>query len=352
MDSAMCRRSVAAASLIIACIVSSGRVSATPAPPQSPGSALPRPAHVVIVIEENRSAPDIVGNEKLPNIQQLIAQGALFNNSRAITHPSLPNYFALFAGMTNQDGDHCSDKPIDAAGDLPVPAGLSARMPTLASELVAAQHTFTGFAESLPQPGYVGCYGRGGPLFSAYFKRHVPWAFFTRAGHTGEAQADTNHYVLDDAVNQPWDAFPSQGQYEKLPTVSMVVPNLRNDMHGTAIGETPDQLEKRADEWLGRNIMPLVAWAEDPRNNTLVIITWDESDRLAGRPDTNSIATIFAGAMIRHGSYSQVITHYNVLATIEDFYRLPRLGNSASVDAIANCWIEDTAGPIRPPSKL
>jgi hypothetical protein len=138
----------------------------------------------------------------------------------------------------------------------------------------------------------------------------------------------------------------------KLPTVSMVVPNVRHDMHGTAIGETPDQLERSADEWLGRHVMPLVAWADDPRNNTLVIVTWDESDRLAGRPDTNSIATIFAGAKIRHGTYAQVIAHYNVLATIENFYRLPRLSNSAGVEAIANCCTEHTAGPIGPPSKL
>src|SRR5207253_4556436 len=145
-------------------------------------------------IEENRDFDGILGDQHLPVIHQMIAGGALFTDSRAVAHPSLPNYFALFTGKTNSDGDHCSDKPIDAAGDLPVNAGLAARMPTLGSELAVAHRSFTGYAESLPAAGYVGCYGRGGSLFSAYYKRHAPWAFFTKAGHPGEVVKDLNHY--------------------------------------------------------------------------------------------------------------------------------------------------------------
>ena len=113
-------------------------------------------------------------------------------------------------------------------------AGLAARMPTLGSALIAAHRTFVGYAESLPQPGYVGCYGRGGPLFSAYLKRHVPWAFFTKAGHPGEIKKDVDHYLLDDALHQPFDAFPKPGHYDDLPTVSFVVPNMLHNTHGYA----------------------------------------------------------------------------------------------------------------------
>jgi acid phosphatase len=297
----------------------------------------PPPKHIVIVIEENRDEAEIEGNKRLTNFQALIAAGALFVNARGVTHPSLPNYFALFAGKTNTDADSCSDHATDAAGDLPMPSGLVARMPTLASELAAAHLTFTGFAESLPRPGYVGCYGRGGSLFATYYKRHVPWAFFTKAGHPGEAANDPQHYLLDDSVNQPWSAFPSTSRYDELPTVSIVVPNLKHDMHGAFI-ETHATLNAAADAWLGSNIVPLVKWARDPNNNTLVIVTWDESDRHPHRPDANDIATIFAGSMVRPGIDVEPITHYSVLATIEDFYGLPRLGNSAGAEAIGDCW--------------
>ena len=63
-------------------------------------AALPTPAHVVVVVEENRSAAGIIGNKSAPYINSLATDGALMTQSFAITHPSEPNYLALFAGDT------------------------------------------------------------------------------------------------------------------------------------------------------------------------------------------------------------------------------------------------------------
>jgi hypothetical protein len=41
---------------------------------------------------------------------------------------------------------------------------------------------------------------------------------------------------------------------------------------------------------------------------------------------------------VKPGKYSEKINHYNVLRTIEDMYRLPHLGNSASATPITNVW--------------
>jgi acid phosphatase len=301
--------------------------------------ALPAaPKHIVIIFEENRDVDAIIGSKRLPVIHSMIAAGTLFTHSRAVTHPSLPNYFAIFTGTTNSDGDHCSDKPTDSVGDLPVNAGLSARMPTLASELASVHRTFVGYAESLPSPGYVGCYGGGGSLFSIYYKRHVPWAFFTKAGHPGEEAKDVDHYLLDDSVNQTFDAFPKPGHYDDLPTVAMVTPNVKNDMHGTPLGNNEEGLDVHADQWLGNNIMPLVQWASDPKNDTLVILTWDEADKRAGRPDTNDIVTVFVGSMVRAGTDPEPITHYSVLSTIERFYGLAPMTENDKAVPIVGCW--------------
>src|SRR5438105_2474857 len=65
------------------------------------GSMIPgvaSPAHVVIVIEENRSYSEIIGSSSAPYINSLASQGALFTQSFAVTHPSEPNYLAFFSG--------------------------------------------------------------------------------------------------------------------------------------------------------------------------------------------------------------------------------------------------------------
>jgi hypothetical protein len=42
----------------------------------------------------------IIGNSNAPYINSLATSGALFTNSFAVTHPSQPNYLALFSGST------------------------------------------------------------------------------------------------------------------------------------------------------------------------------------------------------------------------------------------------------------
>ena len=58
------------------------------------------PSHVVVVIEENHSYDQIIGNADAPFINKLAAEGALFTDAHAIRHPSQPNYLALFSGST------------------------------------------------------------------------------------------------------------------------------------------------------------------------------------------------------------------------------------------------------------
>src|SRR5437879_11560491 len=74
----------------------------TSAPAVRPAAnALPTPAHIVVVMEENHSFSDIIGNtSQAPYFNQLASEGAELTSSYAITHPSEPNYMALFAGST------------------------------------------------------------------------------------------------------------------------------------------------------------------------------------------------------------------------------------------------------------
>ena len=60
-------------------------------------SAVPRYDHVLMVIMENHSAQNIIGNPAAPYINSLATSGASMTQSFAITHPSQPNYIALFS---------------------------------------------------------------------------------------------------------------------------------------------------------------------------------------------------------------------------------------------------------------
>src|SRR6476469_1662544 len=61
---------------------------------------MPAYDHIVVVVEENHSFGEIIGNPQAPYINSLANSGALLTNYHAITHPSQPNYLALYAGRT------------------------------------------------------------------------------------------------------------------------------------------------------------------------------------------------------------------------------------------------------------
>ncbi len=252
-------------------------------------AAIPQPSHVVIVVEENKSEGRIIGNKSAPFITALAAGGANMTESFAETHPSEPNYLALFAGNT-----------FGVTKDLcPVNGGAA---PNLASELLAAGYTFVGFSEGLPAAGSPACSA------GKYARKHVPWANFTN---------------VPAANSLPFSAFPA-GNYANLPTVSFVIPNNDDNMHDGSIAQ--------ADTWLNRQLSGYANWAA--ANNSLLIVTFDEDDD-SGR---NQIPTVIYGAHVRPGQYSEQINHYNVLSTVEQMYGLPKTGYAASAPAIADIW--------------
>jgi hypothetical protein len=250
---------------------------------------------VIIVVEENHSFSELIGSPDAPFINSLAAgpNAALFTQSFALAHPSQPNYLFLFSG-SNQ-GVTSDDTP---------PAIFS--KPNLASALRARGLSFVGFSEGLPFAGFTG------DSAGAYARKHAPWVNWQGAGH--------NH--LPGRVNLPFRAFP--GNFDSLPTVSFVIPNLLNDMHDGTVAA--------GDAWLQQNLGAYIQWAQT--HNSLFIFTTDEDDF----GQNNQIATLFVGAGVKQGRYSETITHLNVLRTIEEMYQLPLVGRSASVPPITDVW--------------
>jgi len=286
-----------AASILLASIVA-GCGAATPAAPSSLGTqtsvrgagfpASYTTQYVQLVIFENESYTKVIGNPDAPYLTGLSTTWANMTDSHAVTHPSQPNYLALFSGSTQGvTGDNCP---------------VSFKVASLGSELIKAGISFTGYAESMPRNGYEGCQAVPDQLPSGYLymRKHVPWTDFTKV-----PRKDSIVY------RKPLDEPPSRFVW--------ITPNMCNDMHDCSIAT--------GDTWASENLPNLIAW--DAANNGVLIITWDENDGTAG----NQIPTILAGN-VTPGQYSQDINHYNVLRTIEDIFGVKALGNAASATAI------------------
>jgi acid phosphatase len=270
-----------------------------------------RPDHIVIVVEENHGFDQIIHSENAPYINQLAKEGTLFINSQGVTHPSQPNYLALFSGsLQGVDGDKCLDK------ETPY------NTPNLGAALLQAGFTFTGYAESLPKAGSLVCRYEEVKRYD-YARKHAPWVNWQ-----GD---DLQKNQLPDSTNQPLTSFPSD--FSKLPTLSFVIPNEGNDMHNLDIdGDTA--AIKRGDQWLKEHLSAYVEWAR--KNNSMLIITFDEDE---GESMThNPIATIFVGEKIKQGQDSTAINHYSVLGTVESMYNLPLSGKAKDAKLIQGIW--------------
>lgn len=249
-------------------------IIAVPAPVTA--AAPGRPDHVVIVMLENKRYDSVVGNRETPWISALARSSANLLDFYAETHPSQPNYLALFSGSTQGVTDN--NCPHDL-GDRP----------NLARQLLDAGYTFTGYAEDLPAAGFRGCGHLG------YVRRHTPWVNFAN---------------VPAAASQPYTAFPAD--YRRLPAVSFVIPNLCHDMH--------DCPKAKADAWLRGQFAGYVAWART--HNSRFILTFDEDNKT----DHNHIAAVLAGAGVAPGQYHGRRDHYDLLRTLQSWYGLAPLG--------------------------
>jgi len=242
----------------------------------------------VLVVEENKTFAQIIGNPAASYINELARRGVLFTQSYGVAHPSQPNYLALFSGSTQ--GVRSDICPLEFSGN------------NLAAALTEKGLSFTTYSETMPQAGFDGC------SYGSYMRKHNPAA---------------NWKELE-KLNQPFSAFPQD--YSRLPTVSLIVPDQLNDMHDGSISQ--------GDSWLAKNIESYAQWAKT--HNSLLIITWDEDNGTAN----NHIATLFIGPMIQSGSSMQHINHYNILRTLEEMLGLAYVGESANVDSVSGVWLD------------
>jgi phosphatidylinositol-3-phosphatase len=280
--------------------------AASAAPPcgRSATGRVPCLSHVVVIVFENHSYGQVIGASQAPTFNRLARTGALLTRYYAVAHPSLPNYLAMVSGSTHGVTTDC--------------IVCTVRARNLADQLDAARRSWKVYAEGLPATGFAGVQS------GRYVKRHNPFLYFVDVSASPARRA---HVVALSRLR-------GDAAGRRLPAFSLVVPDLCHDMHDCPVSA--------GDAWL-RGILPALRAA-----GTAVFIVFDEGAVTDTAGGGGHVPALVVGPAVRAGARSSAfLTHYSLLRTIEDAWRLPHLGRSVSAAPITGIWLRPPTRPSR-----
>lgn len=246
--------------------------------------------HVFVVMLENHSYDQVIGNPAMPYLNSLAQQYGLATNFYANVHPSIGNYFMATAGRIPTTDDGWQGVVDDD---------------NIAQELARAGKSWKVYAQKLPSSGYT-----GNDVYP-YCKHHNPFAYF-RSVRDDRRQADN---MVDYA--QIW----KDSEANNLPNYAFLVPDKQNDAH-----DCPWKIKKcsdddklaAADRWLKENIGPLVSNPAFMQNG-LIIIDWDEAVESDKAHGGGHVAVVMVGGHVPRGTRSdEFYQQQSVLATSLD----------------------------------
>ena len=236
-------------------------------------SGQPSFTHVILVVEENHSYADVIGNSAMPYFNSLAAKYGLATQYFANAHPSIPNYLMLTTGQIETLDDRFSGTITDD---------------NVVRELVKAGKTWKSYAESLPSTGYVGADA------GEYARRHNPFAFLS----------DVQDSPAQMANLAPFTQFATDLANNALPQYSFIAPNLIDDAHDGSLAQ--------ADAWLQSNIAPLIANSAF-QSGGLLIITFDEGDQSDLNHGGGQVATVIVSPAAKPGFQSTTLYQHQSL---------------------------------------
>jgi phospholipase C len=315
-----------------------------PAAPTVADRAVPRYAHVFVIVEENRSYGRIVGSADAPRISALARRYGSASQMFGEVHPSEGNYIAMVGGSTfgihDDDAWYCvpqSRRPNCGRSGGPDYASHSLDARSLPEQLRERGLDWRGYFGSLPAPGSLAIFNtatasQAGALYAA---KHNPFVNFNRLR---TAPDFAQHVVAIDRLFADLAAG-------KSPAFSFVVPNQCDEMHGLggAVGgpvpaecSNTAKVQRRGDAVAGRIVDAILnsrVWRSP--ENVAIVVTFDEDDRSTVGVqgccgwDPKSPANFGGGriplvVVTNHGPRGVVdptaYNHYSLLRTLEDAF--------------------------------
>ena len=241
--------------------------------------------HVFVIVMENHTYGEIIGNSQAPYINSLLPGGALATSYFAVAHPSLPNYLALTGGSTFGITSDCTTCWVSASN--------------IADSIENAGKTWRAYEESMPSPCFVGD-------SYPYVQKHDPLIYFNDIrNNTSRCQG---HVV-------PYSQLSSDlASASTTPNYSFIAPNSCNDMHDCSVGT--------GDTWLSQHVPQILSSPAFTTQRSMLALLWDEDD-YAG---TNQVPLIMIGNGVTPNLRSTIgYNHYSTLHTIETALGLPAL---------------------------
>jgi phosphatidylinositol-3-phosphatase len=327
--------------------------------------AIPRYEHIFLIIEENKSYTEIVGDQSIaPNINRLAKQYGLATQFYAEVHPSEANYVAMLGGDTfgihDDDAYYCTPKSSDpfcpASGRTDYVNHTVAER-SLVDQLEEHGFTWKAYMESIPAPGSGAARWPTtdkpvpGVPPEAYAVKHNGFMTFKRVQDDPKRAAKIVGFDVLDRDLATGD----------LPNYAHIVPNQCNEMHGREESpSTPEDCRKsnveglirRGDKIVGElvdKIMHSRVWSAP--TNAAIVITFDENGKAerGGGPqgccgyDPKSAANFGGGriptiVITNHGvggvTDATPYNHYSLLRTTEMAFgideHLRNAGNTAA----------------------
>jgi hypothetical protein len=318
--------------------------SAQSAAVQNDQGGVPEFDHVFIIMMENHSTPDIIGDPNAPFINSLAQTYGQATNYFGVTHPSFPNYLASTSGS---NWDYNSDTT----------AGLQFDHTNIVDQLEAHHLTWKAYMDGMldGQPLTDGANG------SRYVVKHDPFIMYS--------DVRNNPNRVQNIV--PLAQLSADLNSRDLPNYVWITPDQCNDMHGIGGASSPCPFSNTQGDQNDQNlikdgdtfvqtwvtaIMHSHAWTK----HSVIFLTWDEND-FAPTPNTElyindhgccdsptlpagsqlssggiwpggvlgggEVAMIVIGSQVKHHFSSSIAyNHYSMLKTIEASWHLGYLG--------------------------
>jgi phosphatidylinositol-3-phosphatase len=275
--------------------------TSSPAPSTTtpaPSTTTPAPtsgAHKMLVIPlENHSQSEALS--QMPDLAGWAQTYGQATSYFAITHPSLPNYLAIFGGSTFGVTSDCS---VGGSGCVP-------DAPSVWGQTLAAGGTARAYQESMSTNCQTGGSGN-------YAPRHGPWPYWTDSTERSACQAD----------DVP-SGSPASGRLHddilagNLPITGELTPNLCNDSHDCSLST--------ANTWLAGWIPAILAGPDFLAGRLTVIITFDEDDSSQG----NKVAFVAIDPRLHGVTVTGTYNHYSLTRWLDDNAGVARLRNAAT----------------------
>lgn len=242
------------------------------------------------------------GSHSAANFSWLSKKGITLTNYFAATHPSQPNYMAGIAGdYFGMDNDRVLSAPSDVA--------------TVIDLLESKDISWAHYEEDMPYTGFQGGSYKSRTGRNDYVRKHNPAIMHDSVSNSMERLGRVKNLSHIDIERSE---FHKDLHNNALPQWMFITPNMTSDGHDSSV--------TTAGKWCRFFLEPLL---KDPNfmQNTLVLVTWDESETYSRR---NNILGILVGDAVPKNLVGteddSFYNHYSEISTVSANWDLPTLG--------------------------